>query len=159
MIQWKMNSPIGNLYLVSSNKGLKGVFWKKQKAPLAASLESSELEIQFLAQTVQELEQYFRGERKRFEIRLDIDGTEFQRRVWGELMKIPYGKTFSYSEIAKKIRNQNAVRAVGTANGRNPLSIIVPCHRVIAADGTLGGYAGGLGIKTKLLDLERRGSI
>ncbi len=88
---------------------------------------------------------------------LAAEGTEFQKKVWNELAKIPFGKTFSYGEIAGKIRNQKAVRAVGTANGRNPLAIIVPCHRVIAADGGLGGFAGGLEIKRKLLELERSG--
>src|SRR5438445_11189765 len=90
-----------------------------------------------------------------FEVTLDIVGTPFQMQVWEQLRKIPYGVTYSYSDIASKIKNPKAVRAVGTANGRNPLSLIVPCHRVIAADGKLGGYAGGLSIKTQLLELEQ----
>ena len=85
---------------------------------------------------------------------LDVGGTAFQKKVWAALAKIPYGKTVSYSDIARGIQNKNAVRAVGTANGRNPVSIIVPCHRVIQHNGTLGGYAGGLPVKVKLLGLE-----
>ena len=87
---------------------------------------------------------------------MDIIGTDFQIQVWQALAQIPYGQTISYTDIAKKIKNPKAVRAVGSANGKNPLAIIVPCHRVISADGTLGGYAGGLKIKTALLNLEKK---
>ncbi len=152
--QWQMNSKIGTLFLVATEKGLKGAFWKKQSAPLLKSLSGSAPEIKFLAETEKQLNEYFAGKRKNFELTFDVDGTDFQKQVWKALAKIPYGKTCSYRDIAKKIKNEKAVRAVGTANGRNPLSIIVPCHRVIAADGTLGGYAGGLQKKKLLLSLE-----
>lgn len=111
--------------------------------------------MRWMNQAVKELEQYFDGNRTSFDLPLRPEGTEFQMSVWRTLEKIAYGETWSYKEVAKKIRNPNAVRAVGTANGKNPLSIIVPCHRVIAADGGLGGYAGGLKRKIQLLDLEK----
>lgn len=149
--QWKMDSPIGPLYLIASEKGLKSVLWKAKGVPFAATLTEHKI----LAQAVQELTEYFDRNRLQFSVPLDVEGTEFQERVWKQLAQIPYGKTFSYSEIAVQIGQEKAVRAVGTANGRNPLSIVVPCHRVIAANGTLGGYSGGLAIKTKLLELER----
>ena len=153
--QWIMHSKIGSMYLVASAEGLEGVFWKKQSAPVCKSLDSSQPEIKILAKTVRQLEEYFEGKRTDFDLPLTPSGTDFQKRVWAELSRIPYGKTLSYSDVARKIENEKAVRAVGTANGRNPLSIIVPCHRVIAADGTLGGYAGGLETKTTLLKLEQ----
>lgn len=153
--QWKLNSPIGSLYLVASERGLQELVFTKSKAPLVKSLKSSKgPEVEFLMQAVSELEEYFKGKRTRFDIPLDVQGTTFQMKVWNQLSKIPYGKTVSYSDVAKRIKNERAVRAVGTANGRNPVSIIVPCHRVIAADGTLGGYGGGLHKKIKLLQLE-----
>lgn len=158
MIQVKMNSKIGPMYLVASDKALHGIFWKEIKAPYRNKLHQGRaVEILIEAQT--QLEQYLDGQRKSFDLPLDVQGTSFQKQVWNELSKIPYGKTCSYSDIARKIKNDKAVRAVGTANGRNPLSLIVPCHRVIAADGTLGGYAGGLSIKEKLLRLEQTGSL
>jgi methylated-DNA-[protein]-cysteine S-methyltransferase len=109
---------------------------------------------EILRQTVRQLEEYFAGKRREFDLPLDVQGTEFQKSVWNQLSKIPYGKTCSCRDIAKRVKNDRAVRAVGTASGRNPLSIIVPCHRVIGADGKLAGYAGGLDIKSKLLALE-----
>jgi methylated-DNA-[protein]-cysteine S-methyltransferase len=102
-----------------------------------------------------QVEEYLAGERVVFDLPLEPVGTEFQRKVWRELARIPYGKTISYTDLARRIRNDKAVRAVGSANGRNPLSLVIPCHRVIAADGSLGGYAGGLEIKKRLLELER----
>lgn len=155
-LQWQMDSAIGRIYLVASEKGLQGVFLNKQKVAMAESLTAKGLEHRVLAQAVQELTEYFSGKRKEFSVALDAQGTDFQKRVWRELTKIPYGKTCSYSDIAKKIKNAKAVRAVGTANGKNPHCIIVPCHRVIAADGTLGGYSGGLKTKIKLLQLEQK---
>ncbi len=154
--QYLLKSPIGPLYLVASDKGLQGIYWTKQSAPMAKSLISSDPVIKILSKTVRQLEEYFQSKRTQFDLPFDIvSGTTFQRTVWQQLSKIPYGKTVSYKDIAAKIKNPRAVRAVGSANGRNPLSIIVPCHRVIAADGTLGGYAGGLDIKTKLLAIEQ----
>lgn len=157
-LQVKFQSEIGPLYLVASESGLHGVFWKEKNIQYVTPKLSGKA-IEILKETQVQLEQYLCGQRKAFDLPLDVAGTEFQKRVWLELSKIPYGKTCSYSDIAKKIKNDKAVRAVGTANGRNPISLIVPCHRVIAADGTLGGYAGGLEIKEKLLRLEQSGSL
>ncbi len=153
-LQWEMKSPIGPLYLVASEKGLQAILWKKQKAEMASSLKSSEPNTKILELTVQQLNEYFAGDRTEFEIPLDQAGTHFQRKVWDELVKIPYGETTSYKQIADRLQT-GAMRAVGSANGRNPLSIIVPCHRVIASNGTLAGYSGGLDKKRFLLDLEK----
>jgi methylated-DNA-[protein]-cysteine S-methyltransferase len=155
-VQWEMKSEVGSLYLVASGRELQGIFWEIQKVPMAPSLKASSEEACVLAETIRQLEKYFDGKLKRFDLPLDPVGTPFQRRVWAELRKIPYGETRSYRDVARAIQNEKAVRAVGTANGRNPLSIVVPCHRVIASDGSLAGYAGGLERKAKLLDLEKR---
>ncbi|MFZ1519382.1 MAG: methylated-DNA--[protein]-cysteine S-methyltransferase [Ignavibacteriaceae bacterium] len=101
-----------------------------------------------------QLKEYFEGTRKVFEVPLDVDGTDFQKKVWEELQKIPYGKTISYKTLSEKLGDVKAIRAVGKANGQNPVAIVIPCHRVIGADGSLIGYAGGLDIKEKLLHLE-----
>jgi len=107
-----------------------------------------------LRETVRQLQEYFAGRRTQFDIVLGLAGTSFQKQVWKELSKIPFGKTVAYKDIAGRIKNPKAVRAVGSANGKNPVSIIIPCHRVIAADGTMGGYGGGLTVKQQLLKLE-----
>ena len=153
--QFKMESPIGSLYLVASAKGLQGIFWNQQKVPFALDLHEPEPEVKNLEKTVNELKEYFTGKRHSFSIPLDAPGTKFQQKVWQELCRIPYGKTVSYKDIAKKIGNEKGSRAVGTANGKNPICIIVPCHRVITSNGGLGGYSGGLEIKKQLLDLEQ----
>ena len=101
-----------------------------------------------------QLKEYFSGERKHFDLPLEIEGTEFQKRVWNELLKIPYGKTISYKELAVKLGNEKVIRAAASANGANPLPVVIPCHRVVGSDGTLIGYGGGLEIKEKLLILE-----
>ncbi len=155
--QWKLTTELTTLYLVASESTLGGVHWEEQAVPYLKSLRETGGQAKVLSLACTQLEEYFSGRRREFDLPLAAEGTEFQKKVWNELAKIPYGKTFSYGEIAGKIRNQKAVRAVGTANGRNPLAIIVPCHRVIAADGGLGGFAGGLEIKRKLLELERSG--
>lgn len=155
--QWKMKSKFGTLYLVASENAVRGILWERQDAPMAESLAGPDPATRMLARAVRQLDEYFSGKRKEFDLPLAVEGTAFQKRVWAELAKIPYGRTFSYREIARKIGKPAAVRAVGTANGRNPISIVVPCHRVIAADGTLGGYAGGLPFKSKLLALESGG--
>jgi methylated-DNA-[protein]-cysteine S-methyltransferase len=152
--QWLMRSKIGPLYLVASEKGLQGIFWKKQTAPMATSLNGKTAEAKILQRTVTELEEYFAGKRQKFTVPLEVTGTPFQKKVWNALRQIPYGQTSSYKDVAGRIRHGKAMRAVGTANGCNPHAIIVPCHRVIAHDGTLGGYAGGLKIKSQLLAIE-----
>ena len=153
-LQWKYSSKIGPIFLVVSKDGLSGLYLNQQSIQLAKSLNESPI----LRQTVEELAEYFEGKRKRFTIPLDIHGTPFQKIVWNQLQKIPYGKTVSYKEIASQINRVNACRAVGNANGKNPLCIVIPCHRVIASDGTLGGYSGGLATKIKLLNLENNAS-
>jgi methylated-DNA-[protein]-cysteine S-methyltransferase len=105
-------------------------------------------------EAVRQVQEYFRGERRDFDLPLSSRGTDFQRRVWGELRRIPFGETISYRELARRLGNPAAVRAVGGANGRNPISIVVPCHRVIGANGTLTGYGGGIDRKAHLLALE-----
>ena len=109
-----------------------------------------------LAEVARQLKAYFAGELENFDLSLSPHGTPFQQRVWSELQKIPYGKTISYGELARRIGNPKASRAVGLANGSNPISIVIPCHRVIGSNGKLTGYGGGLPIKEKLLALERR---
>lgn len=113
-------------------------------------------ETELLKETIKQLEEYFRGVRKDFDLPVEPNGTEFQRRVWKSLIEIPYGETRSYSEIAKAIGNEKACRAVGMANNKNPIPIIIPCHRVIGVNGKLVGYAGGLDVKEKLLKLEKK---
>ena len=144
--QWKVASPIGNLYLTASKKGLQGVSFRTQNAPMKKS--------KILARAQRQLKEYFSGKRRNFDLKLDLSGTPFQQRVWKELLRIPHGRTVSYKDVAVRIRNKKAVRAVGTANGKNPLCIIVPCHRVFAHNGSLGGYSGGLNLKKRLLNLE-----
>jgi methylated-DNA-[protein]-cysteine S-methyltransferase len=108
-----------------------------------------------LAEAVRQLQAYFKGQLRQFELPLDLAGTDFQRRVWSELTRIPYGETRSYRDLARAIGAPKAVRAVGAANGANPIAIVVPCHRVIGAGGKLVGYGGGLALKRRLLSLER----
>ena len=148
-----INSEIGLLYLVATDRGLRGIFFRDPKLPAARSGESQNIILDLAAA---QLEEYFAGERHAFDLPLDPKGTDFQMQVWEQLAKIPYGQTRSYKDIATAVQNSKASRAVGTANGRNPLSIVVPCHRVINADGTLGGYGGGIDIKKQLLKLEQQ---
>lgn len=157
--QWKMDSLIGPLYLTASKDGLHSILWKKSKTPMLDSLgkDSHFYDVaKMMSLAVKEITEYLNGKRLTFSIPLILEGTIFQKRVWDELKKIPYGETRSYKEIAICLNDKNASRAVGTANGKNPLSLIVPCHRVITSSGKLGGYAGGLDIKTKLLELEKK---
>ncbi len=155
MIQYIYESPVGALYLKASAKALCALYFHRPSGEFVSSLNGEAGELQILRQTVKQLDEYFKGERRMFDLPLEAPGTKFQMSVWKELANIPYGSTCSYKDLAGKIKNHKAVRAVGTANGRNPISIIVPCHRVIAADGTLGGYGGGLENKTKLLEIEK----
>lgn len=150
----KMESKIGVLHLVASQSGLKGVFWEEPKTPFSMT-SGRAAEILRLAQ--KEINEYLDGARKRFSVDLDPDGTNFQKKVWDRLLKIPYGETRSYKDIAIELNDPNASRAVGTANGQNPLCIIVPCHRVISSSGSLGGYSGGVDRKALLLSLEKSG--
>ncbi len=150
-LQIKIESPIGPLYLVGTEHSLQGIFWEKQDVPMINRKSNNT----YLHKVVTQLKEYFEGKRTKFTLRLETEGTKFQKAVWNELMNIPYGETRSYKEIAIAIKNAKACRAVGTANGKNPIAIIIPCHRVIAHDGSIGGYGGGLPIKKKLLKLEK----
>ncbi len=148
-----VGSPVGTLTLEAQDGCLVGLHLEEQRHPTVPPPRSRRDDGRFDEIRTQ-LDEYFAGERTAFEVPLRLEGTEFQRRVWDALCRIPYGETISYGELARRVGNPKASRAVGLANGRNPVAIIVPCHRVIAADGTLGGYGGGLGRKTVLLDLE-----
>jgi methylated-DNA-[protein]-cysteine S-methyltransferase len=144
------DSPIGILEITGSETGITGVNFVEKKVDPEPSIP------QPLKDCCRQLYEYFVGDRKAFSVRLHVEGTEFQKKVWDQLMKIPYGETVSYKDIALAIKNTKAVRAVGSANGRNNIAIIIPCHRVIAHDGTLGGYGGGLSKKQWLLDHEEK---
>ncbi len=154
-IQYTMPSPVGEIYIVASSKGLNGVFWHKQDVKCTAKLNAQQPADRFILKAVKQLKEYFAGQRRAFDLDLNFTGTPFQNRVWKALAQIPFGETVAYKDIARKIDHPKAVRAVGTANGKNPFSIIVPCHRVIAADGSIGGYGGGLAVKRRLLEIEQ----
>ena len=141
--------------LVASERGLSQIWFEGhgQKAALGASLRE---DLAALRKVVHQLRAYFAGELESFDLDLAPEGTPFQQKVWSELLKIPYGETISYGELARRIGNPSASRAVGLANGSNPIPIIIPCHRVIGSNGKLTGYGGGLPIKEKLLALEKR---
>jgi len=150
-----MDSPIGRLTLVADGTTLIAVLWPDDR-PLRIKLgEMTEhLHHATLIEAERQLTEYFRGERTAFDLPIQLHGTAFQKRVWQELLRIPYGQTRSYGHLAVAIGNGSASRAVGLANSKNPLSIIVPCHRVIGASGRLTGFAGGLETKAMLLELE-----
>ena len=148
-----MPSPLGNILLVGGDQGLTGLHFQaaaKPAEPPIGSIESPK----YFTETIRQLNAYFSGDLKDFTLRLLPEGSEFQRNVWKALCKIPYGTTISYGELARRIGKPSASRAVGGANGRNPLPIIIPCHRVINGNGQLGGYSCGLEIKKYLLSLE-----
>jgi len=153
----RFESPIDELVLVAESGELVGLYMRIHKGedPVRIGWKEDPSD-PVLHRTASELREYFAGERRAFEVPYRLVGTEFQQRVWERLAAIPYGTTKSYRDIAYELGDPNATRAVGRANGANPISIIVPCHRVIAADGTLGGYGGGLDRKRQLLDLENR---
>jgi len=144
-------TPVGKIGIAERDGAVTDVFFGSESAPADAEIKETPL----LKETYKQLKEYFDGKRKIFDIPLNLEGTEFQKRDWQELLKIPYGETRSYGEIAKAIGTPKGARAVGLANNRNPVSIIVPCHRVIGADGKLVGYGGGLPIKEALLKLEK----
>lgn len=146
-------SPIGRLLLVGDERALSGLYMLDGPKPPAIDPTWTADPTPFAA-VIAQLDEYFAGERTDFDVPVELHGTPFQRRVWGALRDIPYGETISYGALAQRIDNPAAVRAVGLANGRNPVSVIVPCHRVIGANGTLTGYGGGVERKRLLLDLE-----
>lgn len=146
-----VESPIDDLTLVSNGRELLALHMGEVN--IGADWIRSE-DAEPFPIVLEQLKRYFRGDLTTFEVPMALQGTEFQRQVWLELCRIPYGQTISYGELARRIGNPNAMRAVGLANGRNPIGIIVPCHRVIGANGTLTGYGGGLPRKKLLLELE-----
>jgi methylated-DNA-[protein]-cysteine S-methyltransferase len=152
-----MPSPVGKLTLVANERGLAAVLWEgddPKRVPLGPLHENPSHPL--LAEAERQLQQYFDGRREVFELRLDFTGTEFQKQVWEALLTIPFGETRSYAQVAQQIGNPTAVRAVGAANGKNPISIIAPCHRVIGSNGKLTGFAGGMEAKAFLLKLETK---
>jgi methylated-DNA-[protein]-cysteine S-methyltransferase len=150
-----MDSPVGNLLLVGNECGLRFISFENSKRAASVKPDWKSDQAQF-AEVIRQLREYFSGERKKFDLPLAPEGTDFQLDVWRSLRTIPYGETISYSQLAKRIGNPKAVRAVGLANGCNPIPIIIPCHRVIGSDGSLTGFGGGLSTKRKLLDLENK---
>lgn len=142
------HSPIGWLHINGSEKGISSVNFVNDNTAAATACPSC------LTACINQLDEYFNRKRKKFELIFDLSGTDFQKKVWNELLKIPFGKTCSYLEIAKKLGNKMSLRAVGNANGKNPIAIIIPCHRVIGSNGKLVGYGGGLLRKEWLLNFE-----
>ena len=155
------DSPFGSLIIVADQTALHFLNWMETNA----SIQTNELDQTWildrkidnilLSKTELQLKEYFQGKRRKFDIPLNIHGTSFQKKAWNELKKIPYGKTISYQAQAEQIGHPKAHRAVGGANGKNPIGIIIPCHRVIGSNGRLTGFSGGLDLKKKLLQLEK----
>ena len=151
-----IQSPVGELKLVASGKGLVAVLWQNDnpnRVRLGELVKQDSHPV--IIEAERQLGEYFAGRRKNFSLALDMRGTSFQRDVWEALLAIPFGETRTYHDLAKRLGNPQATRAVGAANGRNPISIIVPCHRVIGSNGRLTGFAGGLEAKARLLELEQ----
>jgi methylated-DNA-[protein]-cysteine S-methyltransferase len=154
-----MESPVGTLTLVAGDRGLVAILWQNEnleRAGLGALKKVTGHPL--LVEAERQLQEYFAGKRTQFSLDLDWRGTEFQKRVWVALLEIPFGETRSYADIARQLGNPKAVRAVGAANGKNPIPIIAPCHRVIGSNGKLVGFGGGLATKALLLKLESRAS-
>jgi methylated-DNA-[protein]-cysteine S-methyltransferase len=152
-----IDSPVGKLKLVASQKGLAAILWEKEnprRVPLGPMTKAPTNKL--LLETERQLGAYFDGTLRRFTVPLDFNGTEFQKRVWQALLAIPFGETRTYGAIAAQLGKPEASRAVGAANGRNPISILAPCHRVVGSNGKLTGFAGGLEAKQYLLGLEGR---
>jgi methylated-DNA-[protein]-cysteine S-methyltransferase len=154
----EMDSPVGVLTLIAEDQGLHAILWDNDRVNLAHQPLLKELihspQHPILSKTRIQLNEYFQGKRKVFELPLILDGTPFQIEAWQQLLKIPYGQTLSYGEQAARMGDKNKARTVGLANGQNPISIIVPCHRVIGKNGSLTGFGGGLDKKAFLLKLE-----
>jgi methylated-DNA-[protein]-cysteine S-methyltransferase len=145
-----MDSPMGPVTVASTGKGIASIHFGNS-VPDGSVTDPSVND-----QTVEQLTEYFEGKRTQFDLQLDVEGTPFQKAVWDELLRIPYGETRTYGDIAKAIGRPGAARAVGMANHENPIAVVIPCHRVVGRDGSLTGYAGGLHLKAQLLSIERR---
>ncbi|MCD8180046.1 MAG: methylated-DNA--[protein]-cysteine S-methyltransferase [Firmicutes bacterium] len=146
---WYFKTQIGTIAIGCDERGITDV--------TPSRVDGIEEKTPLIERAASEIDEYLKGERREFDLPLSVSGTEFQKAVWRELQKIPYGETRSYGDIAKSMGNPKARRAVGTANNRNKIMIIIPCHRVIGANGHLTGYAGGLDMKKRLLDIEKAG--
>lgn len=149
MNRYHYKFPIGTVCIEEENHFITGLY-------MDSNIEENEKETELLQEAYQQLKEYFSGNRKTFDLPIHLEGTEFQKKVWAALQTIPYGETRTYGEIAEQIGNHKASRAVGGANHNNPIMIIVPCHRVIGANGSLVGFGGGLDMKKYLLELEKR---
>lgn len=156
-----MHSPVGELKLIASDRGLAGILWENDKPSRVPHLNSAVAnnDHPVLLETENQLTEYLAGTRKNFTLPLDFTGTDFNKKVWQLLLAIPYGETRSYAQLAKQLGDPSLARAVGAANGKNPISIVAPCHRVIGANGKLTGFAGGLSTKAFLLNLESEKSF
>jgi methylated-DNA-[protein]-cysteine S-methyltransferase len=153
-------SPVGDLTLVANESELIGIYFPSHRhGPKTQKTWTLNQGHPVLQQAAKQLGEYFEGKRDSFTVPMNFSGTEFQKRVWRQIARIPFGKTISYSELAKKAGAPRAIRAAGAATGRNPLSIIVPCHRVLGKNNAITGYAGGLDRKRHLLELEKRRSV
>ncbi|MFC5569872.1 methylated-DNA--[protein]-cysteine S-methyltransferase [Lysobacter yangpyeongensis] len=154
VIYRRIDSPVGPLLIAGDDTGLRAIEFHAPRHPVARGADWREGDHAVLRDAQGQLAEYFTGRRRRFDLPLAPQGTEFQRQVWWELANIPFGGTISYAELAQRLGKPSATRAVGAANGRNPLPIVLPCHRVIGADGSLTGFGGGLPTKQYLLQLE-----
>ncbi len=150
-----IDSPLGSLFIQGDGEFVTGLYLPRHKGWIGPEAAWQQADAPFAA-VREQLTEYFAGERQQFDVPLRLAGTPFQQRVWRELVEIPFGSTITYAELARRVGKPTASRAVGHANGGNPISIVVPCHRVIGADGKLTGYAGGVDRKRRLLDWERR---
>lgn len=154
MIHRHLDSPVGPLLLAASDEHLRVIEFERNRHPARRGEDWQEGDNAVLREAQAQIDAYFAGRLREFHLPLHLAGTDFQREVWAALAQIPYGATWSYGELAQRIGRPGAVRAVGAANGRNPLPIVLPCHRVIGADGSLTGFGGGLPTKQFLLRLE-----
>jgi methylated-DNA-[protein]-cysteine S-methyltransferase len=151
-----LESPVGTLLIAGDTQTIRKIYFPRNGKPVKPEPEWTESQRGPIAEAVRQLKQYFAGKRVDFDLPLAPEGTEFQRTVWRRLQEIPYGETISYGELAKRVGNPKASRAVGAANGSNPIPIVIPCHRVIGSNGKLTGFGGGLPTKERLLALESR---
>jgi len=151
-----LETPIGTLLIAGDDETIRMICFPRNGKPVKPEPEWTESQRGPIAEAVRQLKQYFAGKRVDFDLPLAPEGTEFQRTVWLRLQEIPYGETISYGELAKRVGNPKASRAVGAANGSNPIPIVIPCHRVIGSNGQLTGFGGGLPTKERLLALESR---
>jgi methylated-DNA-[protein]-cysteine S-methyltransferase len=147
-----------NIDIVVSNNGIRKILINKKSEELAG-IEKVNTKNSHVAKVFTQLREYFKRERRKFDLPLDIIGTNFQKKVWNELLKIPYGEAITYNQLAINLGDKKVIRAAASANGANPLPIVIPCHRVIGSDGSLVGYGGGVDVKQKLLELEGSWSL